>query len=202
MSRGITADVQDAVEKDKVVPVFLAEFQFPTETLRFWTGIGSLSWDSQTWLGSGNLIRFGGIDETSLVEATGIQFQLAGVNSEIITIALDEDIQGRTVNLWLAFMLSGVLVEPDEVPADVLYADDELIADPVGPFEYRMDTFAINDDPSNPTITLFAESYLASLGRPRIRRYTHEDQQIEFPGDLGLEFVASIQNKEIKWGKV
>ena len=33
------------------------------------------------------------------------------------------------------------------------------------------------------------------------RRFTHEDQQERFSGDLGLEFVPDLQDKEIIWGK-
>lgn len=185
MSRGVTATIQTEVAKSAVHIVFLMEFQFDSGTLRFWTGLGDLTWNSVTWTGSGDVIKVTGISETQLIQAQGIQCQLAGIDSTILTAALTEDIQGRPLNFYMAFL--------DSTSA--------VLADPVGPFEYRMDTFLIDDTPQNSVITLTAESYLASLERPRVRRYTHEDQQIEFPGDLGLEFVADIQNKEIKWGR-
>lgn len=184
MSRGLTATVKTETEKSAVTPVFLFEIHFSTY-LYFWTGVGQISWNSQTWQGSGDVIKFSGIDETQQTEAQGIQLQLAGADQSLISAALTEDIQGRALLVYLGFLSSG-----------------SLLADPIGPFRYRMDTLIIDDDPDNSTISLTAESYLASLERPRVRRYTHEDQQIEFPGDLGLEFVASIQNKEIQWGKV
>ena len=39
-----------------------------------------------------------------------------------------------------------------------------------------------------------------SLGS-RQRRYTSEDQKIDYPNDKGLEFVAEIAEKEIVWGR-
>lgn len=184
MSRGISATIQTEVEKAAVRPAFLIEFHFDP-IARFWTGIGIINWNSVDWSGSGDVIKFTGVEETALVQATGIQFQLAGADAQLVSLALAEDVQGKPVNLYMAFIDSA----------------GSILADPVGPFEYRMDTFDIDETPGASRITLSAESYLASLERARPRRYTHEDQQIEFPGDLGLEFVAGIQNKEIKWGQ-
>jgi len=33
------------------------------------------------------------------------------------------------------------------------------------------------------------------------RRYTNEDQQLDYPGDRGMEFVSSIQDVTIYWGR-
>ena len=184
MSRGITSTIQTEVEKAALLPAFLIEFHF-SPVARFWTGIGIISWNGENWSGSGDVIKFTGIDETALVQATGIQFQLAGADAQLVSLALAEEVQGRAVNLYMAY----------------LDGTGAILADPVGPFEYRMDTFDIDETPGASIITLSAESYLAGLERARPRRYTHEDQQIEFPGDLGLEFVTGIQNKEIKWGQ-
>jgi hypothetical protein len=35
---------------------------------------------------------------------------------------------------------------------------------------------------------------------PANRRYTQEDQQRDYPGDLGFQFVNSIQESQIFWG--
>ena len=50
------------------------------------------------------------------------------------------------------------------------------------------------------TITVNAESRLADWDRPRVRRYNHEDQQIDYPGDMGFEFVPQMATKELRWG--
>jgi len=215
MTRGLTTAVQSMVDSSELSPVFLIEFQFLSGTLRFWTGIGLLDWNGETWNGSGDVIKFTGINETQETQATGLQFQISGADiSHLMSAALTEDVQGRSAILWMGFMdysasafeitdpADGTITDPaDGAIIDPAGTVGELLADPIGPFEYRMDTFIIDDDPNNHTIALTCESFLASLTRPRIRRYTHEDQQIEFPGDLGLEFVTVIQNKEIKWGR-
>lgn len=214
MARNITGTIQTEVNKDAVQPILLMEFNFST-VLRFWTGVGDLTWNSLTWTGSGDVIKLSGLDETSRVEATGITFELAGVDAALMSLALQEDVQGRPVNVWLGFIGAGTVSAITDPTGGATITDPtggaditdpaggvagNVLADPVGPYEYRMDSFSIDDTPPFPRITLKAESYLASLTRARPRRYTHEDQQIEFPGDLGLEYAASIQNKAIRWG--
>ena len=58
----------------------------------------------------------------------------------------------------------------------------------------------ISDGGDTATIKLTAESRLIDLDRSRERRFTSEDQKIEFPDDKGLEYVDDLQDKEIVWG--
>lgn len=184
MARSIGATNTTEVAKSQVSPVFLMEFNFST-VLRFWTGIGPLSWDSKTWTGSGDVIKLSDVSETTRVEAHGAAFQLVATDQTLISLALTEDIQGRVCSLYLGFLDSA----------------GALVADPVGPWDFLMDVFSIDDDPANPTLTLTAESYLAALERDKIRRYTLDDHKIDFPTDKGLEFVPVIQDVEITWGQ-
>ncbi|MCK5385084.1 MAG: hypothetical protein KAJ29_05855 [Alphaproteobacteria bacterium] len=47
------------------------------------------------------------------------------------------------------------------------------------------------------TVTLTAESRLRDLERPRTKRYTDADQQSRYHGDKGLEYIPSMQDKQI-----
>ena len=64
-----------------------------------------------------------------------------------------------------------------------------------------MDLMNIDDGGQTCTISVSAESRLIDLDRTRERRYTSEDQKIDFPNDKGLEFIADLQDKEIIWGR-
>jgi len=48
-------------------------------------------------------------------------------------------------------------------------------------------------------VSLTGESRLIDLERPRVRRWTSEDQKSLYSGDLGFDFLNSIQEKEIVW---
>ena len=69
-----------------------------------------------------------------------------------------------------------------------------------------MDVMSINDDGQEASIIMSAENRLVDFRRPREVRYTHEEQQNLYPpgpgtpGDLGLEFVNAIQEKQVYWG--
>lgn len=181
--RDITSAVQTEIGKTVVSPILIAELDFVGGYVRAWTGIGDLIWDSKTWAGLGSQVGVSDIEETLNVVASGLSFQLTAPSS-ILSIALSEHYQGRPANLWLGFL------------------DDSgnVIADPIGPFGYRMDTMEIDEGAETSTITIQTESRLRDLDRARERRYTHEDQQIDFPGDLGFEYVAGLQDKVIVWG--
>ena len=63
-----------------------------------------------------------------------------------------------------------------------------------------MDVMTIEDAGATATINVSAESRLIDLDRSRTRRFTSEDQKIDYPNDKGLEMVASLQDKQITWG--
>ena len=68
-------------------------------------------------------------------------------------------------------------------------------------FRGRMITLSIADTPDGATVTIQAENRLADLNRPSHYRYTKESQNFLYPNDVGLNRIASLQDKEIVWGK-
>ncbi len=59
----------------------------------------------------------------------------------------------------------------------------------------------IDEGADSATISLAVENKLIILENAKERRYNDEDQKIENPTDKGFEFVASIQDVEIVWGR-
>lgn len=184
MSRDITSSVSTALVADNVKLALLFQADFDSGTTRAWTGLGDLSWNSQTWSGTGNYLTIGGIEETNEIKATGTTVTLSGIPSELISIALSEDYQGRLLTVWLALFNSS----------------NAIIADPIQVFSGRMDVMEIQEGGETAAITVTVENRLIDLERPRTRRYTNEDQKINYPADKGFEFVPSIQEKQIIWG--
>lgn len=184
MARSLTTAFKNHIAGASVTPILLFYADFPSGAVRAWSGYGNLSWGGNTYTGVGD---FGGVDrvaEGSDHSAKGIVFTLAGIPSSLIVVALADAYQGRTCTLWLGAM--------DSTGA--------VIADPYQFFSGRMDVMEIEDGGETATIKLTGENRLIDLNRPRARRYTHEDQQIDYAGDLGLEYVAGLQDKKIYWG--
>lgn len=184
MARSLTTAFASSITAVQVMPVLLFYADFPTGAVRCWSGYGDLVWSGNTYTGIGNLGAVNRIDESTDQGAKGIIFSLTGIPSALIVTALTEAYQGRACSLWLATL------DASFVP----------IADPYLFFSGRMDIMEIEDSGETATIRLTGENRLIDLNRARARRYTHEDQQIDYSGDLGLEYVAGLQDKKIYWG--
>lgn len=184
MARDLTASVITQLQSASVTVGILFEGEFASGWVRLWSGIGTLSWDSKTWTGTGNLLGISGIDETAEVRASGMTVSLSGVPSDLLSAALGDARSGRIGRVYLAF-----------------FSGSSIVADPILQFEGRLDVPAIEDGPETATISISYESELIDLERARERRYTPEDQQIDFPGDLGFDYVASLQDAQITWGR-
>lgn len=185
MSRSLTSGMQTASTADLVRPIFLVQMAFPSANLNMWSGIGDLTVDSVDYVGAGNLLSVSEVTETSDVRANGVRLSLSGVSSALITKARDEDYQGRELKILLGAM----------------DASNSVIADPVIVFSGFMDTMTINDGGETAVISVTAENRLIEFEKTRVRRYTAEDQKIDYPNDKGLEFVAEMAEKEIIWGR-
>jgi len=183
MAREMPAAVSTAIQGAVVHLALFGEFQFASGTVRMWTGAGDKSWSGQTWTGGGNLVGISPIDETTEVSAAGLNFTLNGVPSSLVGTALADAYRGRPCKLWLAILDAA-----------------EAVVDVVQVFAGRMDVMTIADAGETATITLQAENRLVDLRRPRSSRYTNEEQQRLFAGDVGLEFVAKLAEKPLYWG--
>ena len=184
MARDLTAGVITQLQAASVEVGVLFEGEFASGWVRFWSGVGTLSWDGKSWSGVGTLLGISGIDETNEIRASGLTVSLSGVPSDLLSAALGDARSGKTGRVYLAFFSSG-----------------SIVADPILQFEGRLDVPAIEDGPDTATISISYESELIDLERARERRYTPEDQAIDFPGDLGFDYVAALQDAQITWGR-
>ena len=185
MSRSLTTGMQSAITADLVRPITLVQCAFDSGNLNLWSGIGDLTVDSVDYVGAGSLLSIGEITESSELSANGITVTLSGVTSPLITKARDEDYQGRELKVLLGAM----------------DASNGVISDPVVIFSGFMDVMTINEGGQTATIAVTVENRLIEFEKTRVRRYTAEDQKIDYPNDKGLEFVAEMAEKEIVWGR-
>lgn len=177
--------MQAVATAELVRPIYLVDMEFSSGSIYLWSGMGDLTYNSNTYLGAGDLLSIGSIQETAELTANGATITLGGIKQSLLTLARDEPYQGRPLIIRLgAFDESG-----------------DLIASPVILFSGFMDVMTIADSGDTSTITVTVENKLIAFQRTAVRRYTAEDQKIEHPTDKGFEFVAKIQEKEIIWGR-
>jgi len=183
-ARDLTASVLSAIQAREVSLIALFEGEFSSGTVNLWTGLGDLTWDSKTWTGAGNLIGWSAIEERDGVVASGVQVQFSGVPSAFVSLALDEARQGLPGRIWIG----------------LLDSNGAVIADPFQAFSGKLDVPQITDSAEACVISIDYENKLVDLQRTREQRFTHEFQQALYPGDLGFEYVTTIQDQEIVWG--
>ena len=184
MPRNISSDNLTALAASNIQPVYFAALQFTSGVSYFWTGIGVIHWNGHDWSGTGALGTVSDITQTDELSAENITLALSGILSTNVSAALNECRQNNTVDVWL-----GLLAD-----------NGSLIVDPVKTFSGRMDVPTVQDDGETATISITAENELIILQRASQRRYTNDDQHIDFPDDNGFQFAPHIMSWNGIWG--
>ena len=181
MSRDLTPATVTAIEQPEVYPFFAVELQFDAETIRLWTGQGTLILgDATEWIGLGQLLSLSSIEETSEMSVKGATITLSGIPSELLSLALSSPYQGRVCKIY--FGING---------EDVF---NEL-------FSGYMDQMNIEESGDTSTIELAVENKLIDLERAKVARFTSGYQKSIYPNDKGLDFIEDLQDKKISWGR-
>ena len=183
MSRSLTTAFQNQLSASTLEPFFAIKLNFDSGDLRLWTGYGEITVASETYTGGGQLLNISPVEETVEIAAKGITMSLNGIDASLVSLALTENYQARSAKVYLGFISSG-----------------SVVSDPYLAFDGRMDVLSIDDSGETANLTMTAESRLIDLERARERRFTSDDQKLRHPTDTGLDFVASLQEKEIAWG--
>ena len=184
MSRDVPTALQSNLEDDVVYPFFAIELNFETGPLRLWTGAGIFTYEGNDYVGTGALLNISSVEETTQIQAVGATLTLSGVPSEVLSLALTSAYQGRVCNIYLGAF-------------DKTLGTNSLTEI----FSGYMDEMNINEGPDTSTIELKVENKLIDLERARVARFTSGYQKSIYPNDLGLDFVESLQDRPVSWGK-
>ena len=208
MSRDLSTAISSSLEDGVVYPFFAVELQFDSpNTLRLWTGYGTLVYEGVSYYGTGELLGISSVEETIEMAAKGATLTLSAVPSEVISLALQEPYQGRVCKIYFGMFSTDQLLQEDGT-SYILMQDGSKIrleAQETGlteVFTGYMNQMSIEEGPETSTIQLSVENKLVDLERPRVARYTSAYQKDKFNGDLGLDFVESLQDQKLTWGRV
>jgi len=184
MTRTVSSAFLTALADPEIEVFYAVNLDFDSGSLLFWTGYGSKVIGGETYTGTGNLLTIEGLEETSDLSARGTTLTLNGLDSTIISYALSEEYQGRSVTIYL-----GIGSETVEI------------------FSGYMDQMQVADSGDTSTIKLTVESKLIVLERPVVRRYTEQSHQAvrnskSLSGDDSFfRWLTKLQDKQITWGR-
>lgn len=184
MRRDLTPEMDTAVAEEVIRPIVLVKLDLPSAMITVHSGVGSFPWNGDVYLGVGNYGDLSEIKESNSIAPYGVTASLSGIPQEYIAETVGQHYQGRDAWVYKA----------------LLNEDHSLKNDPALSFKGFVD-YADIEVGATATIQLTIQSRLADWNRSRIRRYTHEDQQLRYPGDMGLEFVAQMVEKPLVWGR-
>lgn len=206
MSRKLSPNTIENIDGDIVYPFFATELNFSSETIRMWTGQGTLVLDNGTeWFGLGQLLTISSVEETSEMAVKGATISLSGIPSELLSLALSEPYQGRVAKIYFGTFSKGSLLQ--QSGSYIILQDGSKINLQEGSkglnelFSGYMDQMNIEESAETTTIELTVENKLVDLERPRVGRYTSGYQKSIYPNDLGLDFIEDLQDKKIFWGR-
>lgn len=138
-----------------------------------------LEWAGQTWQPVGGTVT--GVED-DVGEFLGITLTLPAVTPEQLAVALVEDVEGRTVRIYDAW------VDPDT----------GAVADAALAWSGALEIPAIEDGPTA-TLAISAEHRGAIALRPKPSRYTDSEQRRLYPGDTSLNFDPATDAKPLAW---
>lgn len=184
MSRGLTPAVEAEVQKETVHVTFAGELDFASGFVRVAAGTQDITIGGNLFLAAGSLVGLSTIREPSDLSTGQWEVTLTGVPSDAVSIALNEHYQGRWARIW-AVILDPTTLQP--------------IPDPILLIVGRMDQMLVSYDENMAEVKVTITDHLADWDRARVLRWTHEDQQLLFPGDRGLEFVPATAAWNFIW---
>jgi hypothetical protein len=217
MSRLLDGRMLAAISEGTVMPFFTVDLLFPVGTVSYggstvtsgplylWTGHGTVQIEGKSYIGTGQFLELSAFEETTEIAARSAVVTLSGIPADLLALALSTPYQGRKCLIQFGvFTLGDVLTEDASY---VLQEDDgRLVLESTEKsrsivFNGYMDQMTIAEGSETSQIAMTVESRLIDLDRVRLRRYTSEDQKSRFPADLAFDFVNSLQDKEIFWGR-
>lgn len=178
MSRDLTVGMVSAITAGTVRPALFFEGVFSSSTLRLWTGIGSIVWDSHTWLGNSWFTGMSDVTEDGSISPSNVDIILAGVPLSLVSLILSESTHASTGKVWLVCFDSS----------------NAIVSDPYLLFTGKLSAPRIDDSSDSSQIILTYEDDLIMLQRSPELRNNHETQQSLFPDDKGFEYVAGLAN--------
>ena len=181
--RAMSSAMLTALTSTELFPAIFVQANFATGPVYLWSGLGTISWNSHNWLGIGTLGGISTIGEGSTVEAKGITLTLSGFDATLLPLVMTEFQLALPVTVYLGLFNAGA-----------------LIADPIPGFVGRMDQPIVQVDGKTAIININCESRLMDMNFAVKRRYTADDQQRDWPGDLGFQFISEIIEMTLYWG--
>lgn len=181
MSRDISALNQAEIDAAHLHEVVLVKLEFDSPVYVH-SGIGSISYGGNTYLGVGGLGSISSLGETEALGPQGVQLTLDGTEAGYITEALDAGNYGDKVTIYMGYRQD----------------DGTLVDDPWVAWKGWLEYTSLDLDDES-IVSLTCQHDLTVLKEKAGDRYSDEDQQEKYPGDIAFQFTTRMVNLKLLW---
>lgn len=182
-ARDINATLLAALDDPLIRPVIMCRLDLDSGTVAWHSGFGSLTYDAVTYTGTGVLGEVSALKESGDLSPTSMTMTVSGLDPAILSLVLSE----LTVNRPAYILLTAL----DEAGA--------MIGTPMELFRGRLTGGIPIELGNTAAVKLTVASRLADWERKIDIRYNDATQQAMYPGDLGLQYMEQVVDKEIMW---
>lgn len=169
------------------VAALLFEHDLHDGTHYNWTGAAYVRINGHVYIGKGELVKVGPMPFGADDSAQPLSITLSGVlKSHVIEARTMPPVRGSPQRVYLQFFHPETLqpIDPPYLVAERTL--DNMTYSRAGSTDYR--------------VTATSEDIWTSKNTSQRANYSDDDQQADFPGDRGLEFVAElVAGTRVKW---
>jgi hypothetical protein len=185
MSRGLSANNLAASQAAHVRPLVFVKLEFDGGTEYLHNGVGTYTTLGQTWTGIGKLGEIAPIEESLALSPYAVSMRLTALDADLLEIAVSASgsIFNRSATIYVG----------------LLDDNGQLVDDPIERWSGTMDSMPIALGEEN-IITLNCENDFRFFEQANGSRFTSEDQQRAYAGDLFFEFLDQMIDKQVNWG--
>ena len=149
------------------------------------TGTRTYTFNSQDWLGIGEIAGISDIADAADVAARPVTITMSGVDAWITEPVLSRvNYKGRSAIIYRG----------------VMDYDETLVDDPEIIWSGRMDVGSMVYDQGTAMAQMVCEPLASRLLRANLSRYSDEDHQTRNSGDRFYEYLPQMEKKDVTWG--
>lgn len=178
----MSAVLKAALRRGDIALAAMVEIDHPEGFARFWSGVGNIEHDGETFIGCGRLGRIEAVSESTEIEIAETRFVLSGVDAALVA-GLDKSVKGRKGRIYEAVLDSAWRVIHRELLSET--ALDSQI-------------YTIDKDGSA-TIAIVAHAGLFFLRNRSAAKWSPEEARRAFPGETGFDEIHKVEDQTLNW---
>lgn len=155
MTRTLGAGFLTSIEADNAMVVQFVELHHSGGVIRMTTAPMDVDWDGETWTATGHLLSMSPVTESNDRKNQGMRVELSGVQTDIISAILNNNVRGRLFKMWTGHI--------DQDTGDVL-------SEPLLEFQgYQNDRYSVEEERNEDGIgtTVVSTRVVSSMARIR-----------------------------------